>query len=143
MAAANGFHQPVMEIGLRQILLKGTPATIPQQGSRSVPVHRHNRQGMPRKAKGEKRNVDGKADGQYHLGVCPHSGRRKAETSESIAVQKVADQNDAPECHPSVGKGVLPAPDVSYNARINQHDFQGRIDRRPGVRNARGFKFAN
>ena len=108
-----------------------------------MPVHRHKRQGVPRETKHEKRNVEGKGDGQYYLGVGPHSGKRKAETSEGIAVQKVARKNDAPQRHPNVGKGVLPAPYVSYNASIDEYRFQGRIDRRPGMGDGRGLESAN
>jgi hypothetical protein len=40
-------------------------------------------------------------------------------------VQKVADQHQAPERHPGLGMGALPAPDVSYYASVNQYYFQG------------------
>jgi hypothetical protein len=89
---------------------------------------------MPRKTEYEKRNVKGEGDWQYYLGVRPHSGKRKAKRPERIAVQKVADKDDAPERHPRVGISELPAPDVSYNASVNQYYFQGGIDWQPGMR---------
>ena len=143
VAAVNGFHKAVMKIGLREILLESAPGAVPEQRFDGVPVHRHNRQGMPGKTEYEKRNVEGQGNGQDELGIRPHSGYRKAEASESIVVQNVADKDDAPERHPNVRKRVLPAPDVCDNPGVNQYCFQGRIDRRPGMGDARGFKSAH
>jgi hypothetical protein len=96
---------------------------------------------MPRKTVYEKRNVKGEGDVQYDLGVGPHSGNCQAKPPERIAVQKVADKDDAPERHPRVGIGELPAPDVRYNASVNQYYFQGGIDWQPGMRGTSRLNF--
>ena len=98
---------------------------------------------MTRKPVHEKRNIGGKRDGQHEFSARPHSGKRKPQASEGIAVQNLADENNAPKRHPKARDRVVPAPDIGHNPGEKQHRFECRVNRQPRMPDASGFEFAN
>jgi hypothetical protein len=126
MAISNNQHQPVVEVGLGQVLLKCAPAPISEQKKQGLPVWPKEFQVMMRKSVEEQGQIEENGQWQHQLRARTEFKAPQPEPAKSVAMQHVTEQNQSEEYNPNARVGVLPMPDVNKNCSENHRHFNCR-----------------